>query len=75
MLTFRLTDGDKRLKEFASKLKIFHYAVSLGHSKSLIFYLPTEDLAAKTFQLTGAARQRYEEDTGVLIVRDGPTER
>ena len=69
MLTFRLTDGAKRLKEFASQLRIFHYAVSLGHSKSLIFYLPTEDLAAKTFQLTGAARQRYDAYAGEGIFR------
>ena len=61
--------GAASLPEFAGKLRIFHYAVSLGHHKSLIFYLPTEDLAAKTFQLTGAARQRYEEDAGDGIFR------
>ncbi len=44
MLAFQVKDGLKTAKRFVKRLRIFHYAVSLGHHRSLIFYLPTEDM-------------------------------
>ena len=44
MITFQLENGNKQTKIFAEKLQIIHYAVSLGHHRSLIFYLNSTDL-------------------------------
>jgi len=51
MLTFQMEDGPAAAQVFADKLQIIHYAVSLGHHRSLLFYLPTADLMKTTFRL------------------------
>lgn len=50
MLTFRVKDGVSQAKIFAEKLQIIHYAVSLGHHRSLIFYLNSAELQQTSFQ-------------------------
>jgi len=39
IITFQVENGVEQAKTFVEKLKIIHYAVSLGHHRSLIFYL------------------------------------
>lgn len=56
MLTFRVKDGISQAKIFAEKLQIIHYAVSLGHHRSLIFYLNSADLLQTSFQLDSPAQ-------------------
>ena len=51
MLTFQVEGGPAMARQLAQKLKVFHYAVSLGHPRSLIFYMPTADLQASSFRL------------------------
>ncbi|WP_425079000.1 PLP-dependent transferase [Ruegeria denitrificans] len=41
------------------KLRIVHYAVSLGHHRSLIFWMGTEALMQSSFRLEGAQLARY----------------
>lgn len=50
MLTFRVKNGSEQAKIFAKKLQIIHYAVSLGHHRSLIFYMNSKDLLQTTFR-------------------------
>jgi methionine-gamma-lyase len=50
MITFQLEDGAEQAKIFAEKLQIIHYAVSLGHHRSLIFYLNSKDLLQSSFK-------------------------
>ncbi|GAT63702.1 trans-sulfuration enzyme family protein [Paludibacter jiangxiensis] len=50
MLTFRVKDGAAQAKIFAEKLQVIHYAVSLGHHRSLIFYLNANDLLQTSFK-------------------------
>ena len=51
MLTFRVKgDGAALAKVFAEKLQIIHYAVSLGHHRSLIFYMNSKDLLQTSFK-------------------------
>lgn len=50
MLTFRVKDGAAQAKVFAEKLQVIHYAVSLGHHRSLIFYLNGNDLLQTSFK-------------------------
>ncbi|NWJ52579.1 MAG: PLP-dependent transferase [Bacteroidetes bacterium] len=52
MLTFQVKDGREAAKAFAQHLQIIHYAVSLGHHRSLIFYLPSDDLLRTSFKLS-----------------------
>jgi methionine-gamma-lyase len=51
MLTFQVDDGPAMARQLAERLKIFHYAVSLGHHRSLLFYMSTADLQASSFRL------------------------
>lgn len=50
MLTFRVKNGSEQARVFAEKLQIIHYAVSLGHHRSLIFYMNSKDLLQTTFR-------------------------
>ncbi len=50
MLTFRVKNGSEQARIFAEKLQIIHYAVSLGHHRSLIFYMNSKDLLQTTFR-------------------------
>lgn len=50
MLTFQLVDRDE-VQPFAKKLRLIHYAVSLGHHRSLIFYMNSHDLQRTSFLL------------------------
>jgi len=52
MLTFQMADGLKAAHVLADRLAIWHYAVSLGHHRSLIFYLPAADLLETSFKLS-----------------------
>jgi methionine-gamma-lyase len=52
MLTFRVKDGAAQAKVFAEKLQVIHYAVSLGHHRSLIFYLNGNDLLQTSFKFS-----------------------
>lgn len=50
MLTFRVKNGSEQARIFAERLQIIHYAVSLGHHRSLIFYMNSKDLLQTTFR-------------------------
>jgi len=50
MLTFQVEGGREAAKVFAQHLQVVHYAVSLGHHRSLIFYLSTTELLETTFK-------------------------
>jgi len=69
MLTFQVDDGRKATRVLADRLQIMHYAVSLGHHRSLIFYLPTEDLLETSFKLNESQLRSYREYAGDGIFR------
>jgi methionine-gamma-lyase len=50
MISFQTAGGKETARCMADKLKIIHYAVSLGHHRSLVFYLDTAELLATTFK-------------------------
>ncbi|MGC3977286.1 MAG: PLP-dependent aspartate aminotransferase family protein [Paludibacteraceae bacterium] len=52
MITFQVENGDDVAKLISKKLNIIHYAVSLGHHRSLIFYLKSNDLLETTFHFS-----------------------
>jgi len=52
MITFQLRNGAEAARILSKQLRVIHYAVSLGHQRSLLFYLPTRELWETTFHLT-----------------------
>ena len=69
MLAFQTQDGPRRAQQFAERLEVFHYAVSLGHHRSLIFYLATDDLQKNSFRLDADQLARYRAFAGDGIFR------
>ena len=60
MMSFRLhEDGRTVAKRMIERLEVIHYAVSLGHHRSLITWIDTAALMASTFHLSPDAEQRY----------------
>ena len=69
MLSFQVTDGADRVSRMISELQIIHYAVSLGHHRSLICWLGTDDLMTSSYHLTGDALRAYREFAGDGVFR------
>jgi methionine-gamma-lyase len=69
MLTFQTEKSTETARRLAEKLKIVHYAVSLGHHRSLIFYLPTDDLLRTSFRMTREQERSYRAYAGEGIFR------
>lgn len=69
MLTFQVADGLKMAQQLADRLRIFHYAVSLGHHRSLLFYLTTDDVQVSSFRLDDEHLARYRAYAGDGIFR------
>jgi len=69
MLTFQVEDGLQTARQLIDRLQVFHYAVSLGHHRSLIFYLATDELQASSFQLDSEHLARYRQYAGDGVFR------
>lgn len=52
IISFQVENGKKVARRLTEKLKIIHYAVSLGHHRSLIFYLDSKELFETTFKFS-----------------------
>lgn len=70
LLSFSLKAGSEAAAaRLAEKLKVIAYAVSLGKTKSLIFYIPTEDILRSSFHLEGKAAEDYRAVAGEGVFR------
>ncbi len=69
MLTFQVEDGPAVADRMAKELQIFHYAVSLGHHRSLIFWMGTDDLMTTSFRLSGDQLESYRAYAGDGVFR------
>lgn len=69
MITFQVADGPAAAQLLADRLQIIHYAVSLGHHRSLVCYLPTQDLLRSSFHLTTAQETSYRAFAGDGVFR------
>ena len=61
--------GQAIAQDMIDRLKLIHYAVSLGHHRSLIFWMETEGLMKSSFRLTGAAADSYRAFAGDGVFR------
>ncbi|NKB69573.1 MAG: aminotransferase class V-fold PLP-dependent enzyme [Candidatus Latescibacteria bacterium] len=69
MVTFQVDDGPALPAKMAAELQVIHYAVSLGHHRSLIFWMDTASLMETSFRLQGAQLASYKEYAGEGIFR------
>lgn len=70
MLTFQVHgDGEEMARVFSDRLQTVHYAVSLGHHRSLIFYLSTAEMLRTSFPLTSEQETVYRAYAGDGIFR------
>lgn len=56
ILTFQTENGRAIARQLADKLRIIHYAVSLGHHRSLVFYLDSKELQTTSFRFATPAQ-------------------
>ena len=69
MLTFQLKGGLGAAITLSEKIKVFHYATSLGHAHSLLFYYPTDMYIDSATYLTPTQKASIRQWTGAGIVR------
>jgi methionine-gamma-lyase len=69
MVSFQTQDGPVTAVKLARDLRTIHYAVSLGHHRSLIVYLPTADLLSTSFRMDAAQEAAYREYAGDGLFR------
>ena len=69
MVSVQIDNGPGLAERMMSDLKIFHYAVSLGHHRSLIYWLGTDDLMQSSYALEGQALDAYRAFAGDGVFR------
>lgn len=70
MMTFRThEDGVDVAARMIERCKVIHYAVSLGHHRSLIYWIPTEALMESTYRLAPNALKKYRDFAGDGLFR------
>ncbi len=72
MLTFQVggaAEGQALAEVMTKELQVVHYAVSLGHHRSLIYWMPTEGLMETSFRLEGEQLEDYRQYAGDGIFR------
>ena len=69
MLSFRVANSRDVARRMMSDFEVIHYAVSLGHHRSLMYLLRTDDLAETSYGLEGAALEKYRKVAGEGVFR------
>ena len=72
MITFQVGDtkaGEAVAQKLIDQLEIIHYAVSLGHHRSLVFWMGTDALMETSFRLEGRQLESYRAFAGDGVFR------
>ncbi|MDH4442417.1 MAG: PLP-dependent aspartate aminotransferase family protein [Rhizobium sp.] len=69
MIGFRTRDPKATAARLAERLRIAHYAFSLGHQRSLVVLMDTDEMMASTYRLTGQALADYRAYAGDGLFR------
>jgi len=70
MMTFQTKrPGPEIAAKMVKELEIIHYAVSLGHHRSLVYWIGTQDIQASTFRHGPEQLQRYRDFAGDGVFR------
>ena len=59
MMSFKISNPHEVAKKMMNHLSIIHYAVSLGHHRSLIFLMDSEDLINSSYKLQGEELEKF----------------
>lgn len=70
LLSFSVKSGSLDVaRQLADRLKVFSFAVSLGKTKSLLFYIPTDDILRSSFHLEGEREADFRDWAGEAVFR------
>jgi cystathionine beta-lyase/cystathionine gamma-synthase len=69
MVSFRCRDPRALAARMMKQLEVIHYAVSLGHHRSLIYLMQTDDLIGSSYRLAGADLDAYRAVAGDGLFR------
>ena len=69
IIAFSASEGPELARRLADQLELVAYAVSLGKTRSLVFYIPTDDIIGPSFHLAGPAAERYRAWAGDGVFR------
>ncbi|MFB3076996.1 MAG: PLP-dependent transferase, partial [Lysobacterales bacterium] len=69
MISFRTANPKQVAERMMQKLEVIHYAVSLGHHRSLVYLMQTADLIESSYRLDGEELERYRDSAGDGIFR------
>ena len=69
MISFRTAKPKQVASRMMQKLEVIHYAVSLGHHRSLVYLMQTADLVDSSYRLDGDELEKYRDSAGEGIFR------
>ncbi|KQW29649.1 cystathionine gamma-synthase [Rhizobium sp. Root274] len=69
MIGFRTRDPKATAGRLAERLRVAHYAFSLGHQRSLVVLMETDEMMASTYRLTGEPLADYRAYAGDGLFR------
>ena len=69
MLSFQARNGSALARRMAKELEVIHFAVSLGHHRSLMYWIDTDAIVESTFKLAGKQLAGYREFAGDGVFR------
>ncbi len=69
MIAFQVAAPEAMSHQLAKRLRIIHYAFSLGHQRSICVLIPTAEIQSSTFRMTGETLARYRDWAGDGLFR------
>ncbi|WP_243694173.1 trans-sulfuration enzyme family protein [Vibrio viridaestus] len=69
VISFQVTHPSRTLKRFMREAKLFLHAFSLGHQRSLVVYLNSEDLVKTSYDFSQQQKEEYLEFAGEGLFR------
>jgi methionine-gamma-lyase len=69
MMSFQVAEGEALARRMIERLEVIHFAVSLGHHRSLVYWIPTEAIMRSSFRLEGGLLDNYREWAGDGVFR------
>ena len=69
MLSFQVADGLALAQRMIDGLRVIHYAVSLGHHRSLVYWIGTDAIMESSYKLEGRQLEAFREFAGEGVMR------
>jgi methionine-gamma-lyase len=69
MISFRTANATGIAERMMQKLEVIHYAVSLGHHRSLVYLMQTADLIGSSYRLENEELEKYRDVAGEGVFR------